>query len=567
MKLTLDARSRAVVKAALMVAVLLRCAVSNAGEEQQQPVFKVKLPHGVIKGTSERVAQTTLRVFRGIPYAAPPTGEFRWREPQPVARWAGVRHAAQFGPRCMQPSDDELTFRSREMSEDCLYLNVWTPAADERAKLPVLVYFHGGRFETGDGSEPRYDGANLAARGMVTVTLNSRLGVFGFLAHQDAARESPQGAAGNYGFLDQHAALRWVRENIALFGGDPDQVTIAGQLAGSVAVSAHMASPLSRGLFARAIGESGSAFKPVNFWPKDFAEETATKFGGHLVTTTLSELRAVSAERLLQATSPDKANTFSFWPNIDGYFLPGMPESIFVAGAQAHVPLLLGNNSQESHFSSILKLAPPTPENWRKELDEMFFELTDELLALYPGRDEQEVMRSATAFATDHIIGHSMWRWMNLHRRTSGGAPVYYYLYTHPRPPEVPSGERRARTPEPLPVMGAVQGAEIEYVLGNLEDAHRYAWQPDDREVSRIFSTYITQFIKTGNPNTADTGNVMQQSGQALPDWPAVREERDGFLRQAIGKETKTIWDASAPRQQFWLNYLARFPLTAGLYR
>ncbi len=233
------------------LAVSFSCMLSPAARaEPPLPAPQVSVATGAIEGVRMQLGGTDLNVFRGIPYAAPPIGEFRWREPQPLARWAGVRRAAEFGPRCMQLPVNREAFRSGQMSEDCLHLNIWAPApAAGHEKLPVLVYFHGGGFEAGDGSEGRYDGANLAARGIVVVSINYRLGVFGF-SRRTRARQSPLTASGNYGLLDQEAALRWVHRNIAAFGGDPGRVTIAGESAGGWSVCAHMASPLSRGLFA-----------------------------------------------------------------------------------------------------------------------------------------------------------------------------------------------------------------------------------------------------------------------------------------------------------------------------
>ena len=219
-------------------------------------VNQVKTVNGIVAGTTEK---SGIRAFKGLPFAAPPVGNLRWREPQPVKNWQGVRQATQFGPRAMQLAVfGDMGFRSNDMNEDCLYLNVWTPAKTSKEQLPVLVYFYGGGFVAGDGSEARYDGESMAKRGIVAVTVNYRLGVFGFMAHPELTKESPNKASGNYGYLDQAAALRWVKQNIAAFGGDPNKVTIAGESAGSISVSAQMASPLSKNLFRGAIGESGA---------------------------------------------------------------------------------------------------------------------------------------------------------------------------------------------------------------------------------------------------------------------------------------------------------------------
>jgi para-nitrobenzyl esterase len=547
MKLTFSAKSR-LRAASATLAVSLSCMLSPASRAEPPLLApKVSVATGKLEGERMQLGSTALDVFRGIPYAAPPTGEFRWREPQPLARWAGVRRAAEFGPRCMQLPSNRDAFRSEQMSEDCLHLNIWAPARDgqeKQEKLPVLVYFHGGGFDSGDGSEARYDGANLAARGIVMVTVNYRLGVFGFLSMPESAGESPHGAGGNYGLLDQVAALRWVRENIAAFGGDPEQVTIGGESAGAMSVNAHMASPLSRGLFARAIGESGALLAPLQPLSRSDAESRAIKYAGHAVASSLQELRTKSAEALLSAT--EKGPGHPFWPIVDGYFLTDTPKSSFSSGAQARVPLLIGSNAQDGDFSMMLDGTAPTPENWRHVIEELFTWEKDinEALTYYPGNDEKEVLRSATALAGDMFLSHITWRWMDLHRQT-GQSPVYLYEYRHPRPSEaVQAGEQKLEGA--LGVPGAAHGAEIEYALGNLDNQPRYVWTHEDREVSRIFSAYVAQFVKTGNPN-----------GDALPDWPTVHEEKDGLTRQVISTQTHTVRDGAAARQAFLQRILA----------
>lgn len=538
-------------------ASVLCAAAAHAGSIPLAPPLapQVQLADGIVQGMKMRGQHKDVRVFRGIPYAAPPVGEFRFREPQGVARWAGVRPAQQFGPRCMQPvRKGKSDFRSKEMSEDCLYLNVWTKAAGTDAKLPVLVYFHGGDFTAGDGSLPRYDGANLASRGIVMVTVNYRLGVFGFLAPPEAARESSHGTAGNYGLLDQVAALRWVRENIAKFGGDPSKVTIAGDAAGAVAVSAHMASPLSRDLFARAIGQSGAAFAPAGLWRREQAEHAATTFAARVGATSLQQLRSLPSQALLMAATPskDKTELTTFWPSIDGHFLSDSPERVFTNGAQAQVPLMLGSNSQEQPYTAVLGDVAPTPENWRQTIERKFPAHAQELLAHYPGNSDDEVMKAGTALASDFFVGHSTWQWMNRHRET-GHSPIFYYRYTQPLPPELkPSSESG---PPAAPVLGAAHDAQIAYALGNLNNVRRYSWTAADYDVARMFSSYVEQFVKTGNPSGAQAGadssaeETAGQNGKWLPRWPALRADNRGMLMQVIGENTQSVWDRSGPRQ------------------
>lgn len=515
-------------RAAALFAMILLSAVAVAHAATQSP--RIRLGDGWIEGKSAPAGAIPLEEFQGIPYAAPPVGALRWQPPQPVRPWSGVRQARRFGPRCMQlPLFGDMVFRADGMSEDCLYLNVWKPA-HRNGKLPVLVYFYGGGFVAGDGSEHRYDGANLASKGIVTVTVNYRLGVFGFFALPALADESPQHAAGNYGLLDQVAALRWVRANIARFGGDPAQVTIAGESAGSIAVSALMTSPLSRGLFARAIGESGALIAPIAPLPLAKMEQQGTAFARKLGVDSLAALRALPAGRLLQATRDQSGDADV---DLDGWFLREPPAVTMANGKQAQVPLLLGSNSQEGFYTSILNDQPPTPENYRVAMHKLFGDQVKQALALYPGKSEAEVKRSATALAGDFFIAHTTWRWMDLQWRHSR-EPVYFYYFVQPRP-----AKRHPEAGE-QPDTGAVHSGEIEYALGNLDGNQVYAWTPADRQTSATMEGYFAQFIKTGNPNR-----------QGLPNWPAVKASGGGLLRQVIGAHTHTDIDHGAARQAF----------------
>lgn len=493
---------------------------------------RITLATGIVQGKLALANGVNLHEFLGIPYAAPPVGALRWQPPQPPRPWPGVRQAQQFGPRCMQRSlYGDMVFRSDGMSEDCLDLNVWTPAMAAGAKLPVLVYFFGGGFVAGDGSEPRYDGAAMASKGIVTVTVNYRLGVFGFFALPALAAESPHHAAGNYGLLDQVAALRWVQANVARFGGDPTQVTIAGESAGSIAVSALMASPLAKGLFARAIGESGALIAPIAPLTLAQMERQGEAFAKKLAAPTLAALRALPAATLLAATTDQgyaDANA-----DLDGWLLTEPPAVTMARGAQAQVPLLLGTNSQEGYYTSILGDDTPSPVNYRAALQKLFGAQAARARALYPGNSAAQVNRSATALAGDIFIAHSSWRWMDLQRRHSK-APVYFYYFAQARPAK--------REPElgEQPATGAVHSAEIEYALGNLDGNTVYAWTPADRATSAVMQGYFAQFIKTGNPN-----------GKGLPHWPAVRPSDGGLLRQTIDAHPRTTVDRGAARQAF----------------
>lgn len=483
------------------------------------PSLQVK----TVNGTLEGIDESGVRAFKGVPFAAPPVGELRWREPQPVKNWTGVRKADKFGPRAMQlPLFGDMNFRSDGVSEDCLYLNVWTPAKTASDALPVLVYFYGGGLVAGDGSEPRYDGESLARHGIVTVTVNYRLSIFGAFSHPELSKESPHKASGNYGFLDQAAALQWVQKNIAAFGGDPKRVTIAGESAGSFSVSAQMASPLAKNLIAGAIGESGSLLGSRPISTLQDAEKMGVEFGKAVGAPSLSALRAMPAQTLLETTTKPGLPRFS--AVVDGYFFPKSPTAVFAAGQQSQVPLLVGWNSQESGYQGILGKETPTLANYTQAVKKMYGEQADKILKVYNPANDAEVEQVAVALAGDRFIGFGTWKWSDLHAKT-GGKPVYRYMYERPRPEmraemgaataNLAGGVTRnedATAKRPPAPKGAVHSAEIEYALGNLPTNRVYDWQPEDYKVSQIMQIFFANFIKTGNPN-----------GLGVPQWPAVK--------------------------------------------
>ena len=492
----------------------------------------VAVSQGRLVGAFNEV--TGVHSFKGIPFAAPPVGDLRWTAPQPPPPWNGMRQALQFGPRAMQlPVFGDMNFRSDGMSEDCLYLNVWTPDPSLDARLPVLVYFYGGGFIAGDGSEPRYDGEQMARRGIVAVTVNYRLNIFGFLAHPELSAESPHHCSGNYGLLDQHAALVWVRENIAAFGGDPDHVTIAGESAGSISVNAQMISPLSKALIAGAIGASGGigALGPR---PLAEVEQMWVAFGKEIGAESLAELRAIPAEKLLDL-SEDRGPA-EFPSTVDGYFFPKSPVEALAAGEEAHVPLMVGWNSEEMNYAAVLGDRKPTSKSYAAAVRELYGTHADEVLALYPGDTDAEAEQSATELAGDRFLVYSTWKWADEHRKT--GSPVYLYYYAHPRPPMVPEmgnaiaglaggvindPDAAARAVAMPPAKGAVHSADIEYALGNLATNLVYAWTEDDKQVSKLMQSYYANFVENGDPN-----------GPGLPEWPSANE----------GSEMQTmVWD------------------------
>lgn len=470
---------------------------------QPNTANQVKVANGTLEGTTE---SSGIRSFKGIPFAAPPVGQLRWKEPQPAKNWFGVRKADHFGPRAMQrPIFSDMVFRSDGLNEDCLYLNVWTPAKSAKEKLPVLVYFFGGGFVGGDGSENRYDGEAMAKKGVVSVTLTYRLGVFGFMAHPELTRESAHHASGNYGLLDQNAALRWVKQNIAAFGGDPNKITIGGESAGSISVSAQMASPLSKNLIAGAIGESGAMIKPT-FTPVTLAEaeQKGLAFAAKVNAKTLAELRAIPADKLLEATA--QPGLFNVAGVIDGYFLSETPAAIFAAGKQAHVPLLAGWTSTEVSYQALMGATPFTVESYKNKLKELYADRADEALKVYPAATREEAVNSATALGSDRFIAFSTWKWTDLQSKT-GTKPVYRYQFSRPRPVAI-GQPANADGSAPKRAAGAFHASDIEFALGNLSSNKVYGWTKEDEQVSETMLSYFANFIKTGNPN-----------GGSLPKW------------------------------------------------
>ena len=501
---------------ALLTALVLSAAVAL-------PAFgadRVKTANGMIESTVP--PRDGVRSFKGIPFAQPPVGDLRWREPQPVKDWPDVRKADRFGATCMQrlsPNAD-YWFRSDGMSEDCLYLNVWTPAKSGREKLPVLVYIFGGGFQNGDGSEPRYDGESMARKGIVAVSLNYRTNIFGFFVHPELTKESPHRASGNYGLLDQVAALRWVQQNIAAFGGDPARVTIAGESAGSISVSALMASPLSKGLMAGAICESGAAIASLPPRPLAEAEQNGVKFAAAAGADSIAALRAMTAQQLQDAAA--KAQGIRFSTAMDGYFLSKSLTEIALAGEQAKVPLLAGSNTEEQGPRAVLAGGDPTPETLAAAIRKFYGDKAEPVVKAYAATTTDEVFEAAMHLASARFISYGTWKWTELHMQTSG-KPVYRYLYARVRPaylgmPGQPPPAAPAASPggaqQPQAPRGAGHSAEIQYAMGNLDLDRRYAWEPADYDVSKTMQAYFVNFIKTGKPD-----------GPGLPAWPAYRPE------------------------------------------
>lgn len=488
--------------------------IAQAQTDFGMPV-QAKIENGLIEGVYDTKAD--LQVYLGVPFAKPPVGDLRWKAPQPLDNWSGVKETKTFGPRPVQGIVfGDMGSRSKGMSEDCLYLNVWSPAKPKTTGLPVLVYFFGGGFVAGDGSEPRYDGAAMAKKGIVVVTVNYRLGLFGFFSHPELSKESPYKGSGNYGYLDQAHALKWVSKNIAAFGGDPSKVTIAGESAGSISVSAQMVSPLSKGLIAGAIGESGSGLGALPAVPLAEGEKQGAEFAKNAGYTSLTQLRKATTFELFQAYQESKR--FGFPPVIDGYFFTKGMKETFQAKEQSQVPLLLGWNSAEIPGIAFTQ-GPINEETLVKKVKEAYPKDWEEVLKLYPHGNQKEVEWAATNLASDRFISYSTWKWFDMHRKNSD-KPVYRYLYSKLRPPLVDKslssglagGTQQGGGPKMPEPIGAPHACEIEYCMGNLSLVKDYAWTADDFKVSETMLNYFANFIKTGNPN-----------GTGLAEWPAAQ--------------------------------------------
>jgi len=499
----------------LAAAVCASCLVF--GMSARADDLTVKTDAGKIHGKKSDDGQ--VRVFLGIPYAAPPIGDLRWKPPQQAAKWHGVREATSFGWHCMQPQIyNDMHFRDPGQSEDCLNLNVWTPAKNKHAKLPVMVWIYGGGFVAGATSEPRQDGEHLATKGVVVVSMNYRLGVFGFFAGTGLPEESPQHAAGNYGLMDQTAALRWVQKNIGAFGGDPNNVTIFGESAGSFSVSAQMASPLAQGLFRHAIGESGGAFSNRGLQFKSLAEREKSDadwaqevFG----TSDLKALRAMSAQDLMQKLAAQRNPMHGgTGPDVDGYYLPESVPQIFSEGKQAHVPLLAGWNRDEPSGVVAGYPKPATVQSFTDLAQKTFGDDAPEFLKLYPATTDGEAIRSTIDFAGDNFIAYGTWAWLEAQVAT-GDSPVYRYHFERPAPADK---YHQAGS-------GAFHSDEIEYVFGTLDSRTGAVWQPEDQKLSDLMETYWTNFAKTGDPNGGDAPQWPQYN--AADDWQVMHLDVD----------------------------------------
>lgn len=445
----------------------------------------VRTAGGPVSGTAGKTPD--VRVYKGIPYAAPPVGQLRWKEPQPAASWTGVRQAAEFGAACPQALYAETSPYYQPpfpRSEDCLYLNIWTAAKSAGDKRPVMVWIHGGGYTRGSGSTPTYFGDTLATKGAVVVTVNYRLGAFGFFGHPELTKESPHHASGNYGLLDQLAALQWVHKNIAAFGGDPNRVTIFGESAGSSAVNFLVASPQTKGLIHRAIGESGANFgRRVSLAE---LEEAGAKQGD------LASLRAKSSDDVLKMTGAR--------PCVDGWLLPADVNSIFAAGKQNDIPVIAGYNADETRALAPLS-ADAKASTVLEQLKTRYAKSYDEVSKIYPVGTDEQIFDAYYNSSRDQGMGFQMRTWVREQNKT-GKAPAYLYYFTR-TPPGKNSDKLRA-----------YHAAEIAYVFGTL--GPNRPWEETDRKLSDAMSSYWVNFATTGDPN-----------GKGLPKWPPYDANSD----------------------------------------
>jgi para-nitrobenzyl esterase len=472
---------------------------------------KITVEGGTITGMSN--ASGEIQIFKGIPFAAPPVGDLRWRAPQPVVPWTGEKKCVEFSASPMQntpspfgPWSEAWLIPKSPISEDCLYLNVWTGAKSSKEKKPVLVWIYGGGFTSGGAAIPLYDGEATAKKGIVFVSVNYRVGIFGFLAHPELTQESTSQSSGNYTLLDQIAALRWVQHNISAFGGDPENVTIAGQSAGSMSVNCLVASPLCKGLFRKAIAESGASFvtSPIRKTiTLKQAETNGLQFAQSCNAKSIAELRKIPAEELLK-------KQYSNGPIIDGYVLPQPIAEIFKAGKQNDVTLLTGWNEDDGVVFGKMKSAA----DFKKDAELQYGVNASKFLKYYPANTDKEAAASQAALSRDMIFGVQNYTWANLQSDQSKNK-VWLYRFTRKLPA---TGD--------YVKYGAFHSGELPYAYNNLELVHRCPWISVDYTLAKYMSQYWVNFAATGNPN-----------GHGLPVWPAYNTK--GFQTMLLGMKTE----------------------------
>lgn len=461
----------------------------------------VKVEGGLLQGSVE----DTLTVFKGVPFAAPPVGDLRWRAPQRAAKWEGVRDAGKFAPGCMQSMGGPPP---SGLNEDCLYLNVWTPAKSPKDRVPVLVWIYGGGFNGGATSIPVYSGEKLAKRGVVLVSIAYRVGVFGFFSHPQLSAESPHQVSGNYGLLDMISGLQWIQRNISAFGGDPKRVTFFGESAGGIAVSMLCASPLAKGLFHGAISQSGGSFGPFGKTPSPGenmrvladAEVSGAEFAKSAGAESIRDLRALPADKILDLARRQRGMA---WPIVDGYAIPDDQYKLYESRQFNDTPILVGYNSDEGLSFSRFKTAAEYVAGVR----ERYGEFADRLIQAYPASGDT-VPKTARDLARDSAFGWHTWIWARLQTKYGKGKAYYYYFDRHPRyAPDSPQAGQ-----------GSPHGADVAYVFEHLYDIRRTPG-PEDQRISDAMAAYWTNFAKTGSPD-----------GDGLPAWPAFSDANPAVM-------------------------------------
>jgi para-nitrobenzyl esterase len=495
---------------AIIGILILTCCISFARKPVSGNIniHSVFTESGSVSGI--RGEDSAVMVFKGVPFAAPPVGELRWKPPVPCAKWESVRKCDHFAPSAMQAKPVPFAMWSKEfmapeepLSEDCLYLNIWTAARSDHEKRPVIVWIHGGGFTGGSGSVPLYDGEQMAKKGVVFITINYRLGIFGFLAHPDLIAESPYQTSGNYDILDQIAALEWISRNIAAFGGDPRNVTMAGQSAGAFSVNALMVSPMAKGLFQRAIAESGGMFGGNLLIGSGLeqAEQTGVRIATSLHASSIEALRSVSVEALLKAGG-------RMGVTIDGVVIPSSFE-IFAAGKQNDVPLITGWNADDGVFFG----PPKNAEAFIKETGNKYGDLTVDFLKVFPAGTDEEAAQSQKILS-QLAFGWQNYCWAKM-QATSGRNNAYLYYFS--------------RVPPGLPNYGAFHSAEFGYALKTLRLWNRpfVDW---DYKLADIISSYWANFASSGNPN-----------GKGLPEWPVFTPAKGRIIELGDTVEARDL--------------------------
>ncbi len=510
-----------VIKSFFVTLLILSLGLSLAQLEAQNNIFapgltEIKVTGGLIKGISEK---TGIIYFKGIPFAAPPVGNLRWKAPQPVKPWSGTKECSAFGASPMQATPEPFAMWSEEylipkkpISEDCLYLNVWTGAKSAKEKRPVLVWIYGGGFTSGGSGAPIYDGEAMAKKGIVFVSFNYRVGILGFFVHPELTKESSNHASGNYGIMDQLTALQWVKKNIASFGGDPGNVTIAGQSAGSMSVNCLVASPLAKGLFKKAIAESGANFVSRGFAYNTLAvqEQSGLKIARALNVSSITELRNISADKL-----PGIGGRFG--PVIDGYVLPDAIAKIFAQGKENKIALLTGWNEDEGLVFGPKQNAVAFREDVAKE----YGSDSSTLLKYYPAQTDDEAAASQLKLSRDMIFGVQNYTWANV--ASQQGEKVFVYRFTR----KVPYADEKMN-------FGAFHTGEVPYAYDNLKFVNR-PWEAVDHQLASTMSSYWVNFITSRNPN-----------GQGLPQWPLYEISSKKIMELGLNIGAEEIPDAAS---------------------